>query len=326
MSPIVGERDVLIMGTSPRFMVSVADKVLLLTPSAWAFPVNKSGASELGAITITADPVNIVGAVEFTASAGVALSTAGKVATLRFQDMTVNTAFILARVVDQQSGVEFLRSVVISKNFDGKDGEPGAPGGPGAPGAPGQRGTVAVAARGYSVWSDASAVYELSAAGYGAPINRDVVTLFDDTHAVSKFYSNGEWLLVGTVVDGNLLVNGTVAAEKMDVDEISAISGNFGRMVAGEILIGNEASGRFFHLTPQGDVYASKFSIVNGAPIFGGALAAATGTFAGELVAATGTIGLLRSRATGGRVEVAGDTINVFNDSNRRKVLIGRKS
>ena len=67
---------------------------------------------------------------------------------------------------------------------------------------------MTVTAPGYSAWSDASAVYELGHAGYGAPINRDVVTLYDATHAVTKYFDNGAWLVLGTVFDGNLLVDG----------------------------------------------------------------------------------------------------------------------
>jgi hypothetical protein len=192
-----------------------------------------------------------------------------------------------------------------------------------ADGAAGQRGTITITAPGYSTWSDASAVYEIGQAGYGEPINRDMVTLYDATHAVTKFYVNGSWFDAGTVINGNLLVAGTVAAEALDVDRLSAIAADLGSILAGDIRIGDEASGRYFHLTRDGDVYASKFSIVNGSPIFGGMLAAAGGTFAGELVAATGTIGLLRSRATGGRLQWEGDELTVFNESDTRRVLIG---
>jgi hypothetical protein len=193
-----------------------------------------------------------------------------------------------------------------------------------ADGAAGQRGTITITAPGYSAWSDASAVYEIGQAGYGEPINRDMVTLYDATLAVTKFYVNGSWLDAGTVINGNLLVAGTVAAEALNVDQISAIAADLGSILAGDIRIGDEASGRYFHITRDGDVYASKFSIVNGVAIFGGALAAASGTFAGELQAATGTIGLLRSRATGGRMELAGDTLTAYNDSGNRKALFGR--
>ena len=91
-----------------------------------------------------------------------------------------------------------------------------------ADGAPGQRGTVTVTAPGYSVWSDASAVYELGRAGYGAPLNRDVVTLYDATHVMTKFFVDGAWLELGTVLNGNLLVPGTVATKALAADSVTA--------------------------------------------------------------------------------------------------------
>jgi hypothetical protein len=91
-----------------------------------------------------------------------------------------------------------------------------------ADGATGQRGTVTVTAPGYASWSDASAVYEIGKAGYGAPVNRDVVTLYDATHAVTKYFENGAWLVLGTVLNGNLLVNGSVATQALAADSVTA--------------------------------------------------------------------------------------------------------
>jgi trimeric autotransporter adhesin len=108
-------------------------------------------------------------------------------------------------------------------------------GGQGVAGPSGQRGTVTVTAPGYSTWSDASAVYELGHAGYGAPINRDVVTLYDATHAVTKFFVDGAWEVLGTVLNGNLLVEGSVAAEALSVDNLAAINANLGSVVAGDL-------------------------------------------------------------------------------------------
>ena len=104
-------------------------------------------------------------------------------------------------------------------------------GGQGVPGASGQRGTVTITAPGYSAWSDASAVYELGRAGYGAPINRDVVTLYDATHAVTKFFVDNTWLDLGTVLNGNLLVEGTVAAKALNVTSLEAVNTKTGRLL-----------------------------------------------------------------------------------------------
>jgi hypothetical protein len=100
-----------------------------------------------------------------------------------------------------------------------------------ADGATGQRGTVTVTAPGYSAWSDASAVYELGRAGYGAPVNRDVVTLYDATHAVTKFFVDNTWLDLGTVLNGNLLVDGTVAAKALSVANLEAVNTKTGKLL-----------------------------------------------------------------------------------------------
>ncbi len=108
-------------------------------------------------------------------------------------------------------------------------------GGLGVAGPSGQRGTVTVTAPGYSTWSDESAVYELGHAGYGAPINRDVVTLYDATHAVTKFFVDGAWEVLGTVLNGNLLVDGSVAAKALAVDNLAAITAILGNVEAGDL-------------------------------------------------------------------------------------------
>ena len=222
-----------------------------------------------------------------------------------------------------------------------------------ADGATGQRGTVTVTAPGYSAWSDASAVYELGHAGYGAPINRDVVTLYDATHAVTKFFVDGAWVVLGTVLDGSLLVDGTVAAKALSVDQLSSIAADLGKVTAGDIYsatlhggagyptnayIWPSNGGTGFHLSsegllignpyvPGGYIQLSSTGLLNmpGLTVTPGTpTTAPIARFSGELVAAKGTIGLLRSRDTGGRVEIAGDTIEMFNDNGKRKMRIGR--
>ena len=191
-----------------------------------------------------------------------------------------------------------------------------------ADGATGQRGTVTVTAPGYSAWLDASAVYELGHAGYGAPINRDMVTLYDATHAVTKFYVDGEWLEAGMVLNGNLLVPGTVAAEALAVDELSAITSILGKVKAGDISASTihggpgyptpayawpmgAGGGKGFHLSEKGILFgdynggvpgaqyfsagangqidAPGLSIKDGNATFSGRLSAASGSFSGTL-------------------------------------------
>ncbi|MGK5024587.1 hypothetical protein [Janthinobacterium sp. RB2R34] len=568
MSALLGERDRLIMNTVPRYFVSVVEKAMLLQASTPVFAVSRAGAATPAAITITAELVSITGQVTFTVSPGATLSVSGKVATLQFADMGVDVAFVQAKVLDAESGVEFLRSVVVSKVFDGAngapgtngetyytwvkygdsvsgaglsdspagktfiglaynkatpvegenpsdyswslikgtDGVPGAPGAdgqtlytwikyadvsdgtgmydvptantmylglssnrntpvestvktdyvwskfkgdqgvpgtaaptlytwvkygdsasgaglsdspagkayiglaynkptaaesttpsdyewslikgtdgqpggkgadgatlytwikyadvadgtglydiptantlylglavnkatstestnksdyvwskfkgdqgvPGTTGPQGQRGTKTVAAAGYSTWSDASAVAELAAAGFGAPINRDVVTLFGPsaaapTFTMTKYYDNGSWVVVSTIIDGGLLVRGSVAAAALSVDRLSAVSSNLGQVTAGDIhgasmrggeftsyawpgsgggfylgpeglLFGRQPTGRYFQVVANGDIYSPGFTVIEGVARFYGQLIGATGSFSGNVV------------------------------------------
>lgn len=387
MSAIVGERDTLLQATAERFSTTADGKALLMSASTPVFRVNSAGAGAPGSIAITAKPVNVVGDIVFSVSAGTALRVSGNVATVDFASMTTDTALVQARI--REFGVDYIANYMVSKVFDGVNGDTGLAGlntgqafaykraaaapvdspgdviftfatgaittpagndlanawsknipagtaplyvrvaaassrnatdniaanewsaavqlakdgtdglnvapvriyqrgatniapalpsaactftfatgaltglnngwsaqvpttggaylftsgataasrtatddiAPGewaaaarlaADGATGQRGTVTVAAPGYSAWSDASAVYELGRAGYGAPINRDVVTLYDATHAVTKFYVNGAWESLDTVLNGNLLVPGTVATQALAADSVTA--------------------------------------------------------------------------------------------------------
>jgi len=190
-----------------------------------------------------------------------------------------------------------------------------------ADGATGQRGTVTVTAPGYASWSDASAVYEIGKAGYGVPINRDVVTLYDATHAVTKFFVDGAWTVLGTVLNGSLLVDGTVAAKAIVGDTLGAIKANLGSVVAGDLygttlhggpgypgnayvwpsnggigfhlseqglLLGNPATGGYVELGSGGYVSMPGLLINGGQATFSGKLSAASGTFSGELESASG--------------------------------------
>ncbi|NHQ93299.1 phage tail tip fiber protein [Janthinobacterium lividum] len=396
MTAIGGARDKLLQATAERFSTTADGKAILLAGSTPVFRVNSAGAGAPGSIAITAKPVNVVGDIVFSVSAGTQLTVNGNVATVDFSSMTTDTALVQARI--REFGVDYIGNYMISKVFDGaagdaglagmntgqafaykraaavpgdspgdviftfatasittpagndlangwsknipagtaplyvrvasassrnatdniaanewsgavllaKDGADGENGNNGvdglnvapvriyqrgatnvapalpsaactftfatgvltglnngwsaqvstaggaylftsgataasrtatddiapgewaaaarlaADGATGQRGTVTVTAPGYSTWSDASAVYELGRAGYGAPVNRDVVTLYDATHAVTKYFENGAWLVLGTVLNGNLLVNGSVATEALAADSVTA--------------------------------------------------------------------------------------------------------
>ncbi len=67
-----------------------------------------------------------------------------------------------------------------------------------------------------SPWEDACANYYMPA---GGPIFMDQCTQFDGAWAETRYWDSG-WVPVSVVIDGNLLVNGSVAASKLVADSI----------------------------------------------------------------------------------------------------------
>ncbi|WP_219118966.1 hypothetical protein [Janthinobacterium sp. UMAB-56] len=219
----------------------------------------------------------------------------------------------------------------------------------GVAGPSGQRGTVTVTAPGYSTWSDASAVYELGRAGYGAPINRDVVTLYDATHAVTKYFDNGAWLVLGTVLNGNLLVDGSVAAKALSVDNLAAISAILGNVVAGDLygttlhggtgyptnaygwpsnggggyhlsaqglLLGNPATGGYVELRGGGYVDMPGLVIQNGQASFSGKLSGVIGSF--QLIRSPS-----RLSGSGAGYDLTGSGFTFYDGNNVPRIELG---
>lgn len=89
----------------------------------------------------------------------------------------------------------------------------------------GQRGTVNIAyAVGGSSWSDSSANSAISGAGYGSPVNRDVVTLYNNgaNYSETRYYNAGSWIALTAYINGNMLVNGTLSASKLSAGTLDA--------------------------------------------------------------------------------------------------------
>ncbi|KAB0331780.1 hypothetical protein LSO07_08750 [Janthinobacterium sp. PLB04] len=528
MTAIGGARDKLLQATAERFSTTADGKAILLAGSTPVFRVNSAGAGAPGSIAITAKPVNLVGDIVFSVSAGTQITVNGNVATVDFATMTTDTALVQARI--REFGVDYVGNYMISKVFDGvagetglaglntgqafaykraavapvdspgdviytfatasittpagndlangwsknipagtaplfvrvaaassrnatdniaanewagavqlaKDGAAGANGSNGAngvdglnvapvriyqrgatniapalpsaactftfatgaltglnngwstqvptaggaylftsgataasrtatddiapgewaaaarlaaDGAAGQRGTVTVTAPGYSAWSDASAEYELGHAGYGAPINRDTVTLYDATHAVTKYFENGAWLVLGTVLNGNLLVNGSIASAALAADTLSAIRADLGQVTAGDLygttLHGGSGyptnvadwptnGGTGFHLSAAGLLLGNARTAGGYAAIFADGTVAMPGfkvnglvaTFSGVLSAVTGSFQLIRSpgriaTGTGAGYDLTSSGFSFFNSANTLKLKMG---
>lgn len=94
-------------------------------------------------------------------------------------------------------------------------------------------------------WSDAEA--EATANEDGGPVLRDVVTLFCDTEewSTTKFFNGtgdgtnaADWTEVTQVIDGNLLVSGTITADALAADVIDASFISAGSIQADQLQIG----------------------------------------------------------------------------------------
>lgn len=131
--------------------------------------------------------------------------------------------------------------------FKGDQGVAGSQGAPGSNGLPGTRGTVTIASNSYGgTWSDANAVAAISAAGYGMPVNRDIVTLYSGSISTTKFYQSGDWYVLTAYIHGNMLVSGTLSAAAITAGTMSADRISGGVFTGTEI---NIASGQFRVLT-----------------------------------------------------------------------------
>ena len=86
----------------------------------------------------------------------------------------------------------------------------------------------------------------------GGPFERDTVTQFNETHefSLTKYYTpgngttdegvadSGDWALVTQVVDGNLIVHGTIGADQIEAGSVSAIHVAANSITADKIQIG----------------------------------------------------------------------------------------
>lgn len=154
------------------------------------------------------------------------------------------------------TGVDPVYMVRATKNADGslydawstpalafKDGAAGAPGAPGAPGARGSlTGYGATFGISSAVWSDAQANAVILNMVSGATLTSyaptthlrigDTVTLSNATFAATRYWGGSAWLLPGVVIDGNLLVRGSVSADSVDTRGLT-IKDNAGNIILG---------------------------------------------------------------------------------------------
>jgi len=158
-----------------------------------------------------------------------------------------------------------------------------------------------------TTWSDSEAVLALSAAGYATPVKLDRVTEYNaaGSFSQSKYFDGTSWLTWSMLINGNLLVTGSIGANKLAVTSLSSIAADLGTITAGTLTAGtvfagalSAATGTFSgSLTAATGTFAGSLSAATGS--FAGALNAATGSFAGSLTAVTGTFQSLEFATNG---------------------------
>ena len=167
------------------------------TATASAFRIGTISQSPAGAIT--------VGAVTYTGTTALigahsAMSSA--------VDQVVLTIPVTVYRADGTT-LNFVKTQTIGKAKDGASGAAGA------------RGSANVSRQiTGSAWSDTEAATALTANGFGAAQQTDVVTLFNPAavpaYTETKIYLSGSWQILAQYLNGSLLVDGTVAASKVD--------------------------------------------------------------------------------------------------------------
>jgi hypothetical protein len=165
-------------------------------------------------ITLTATLLGgLAGTVSFSATSGV-LSGTGNTRTLTTSGIVAPGATVTASVTDAYG--TYSESVVIARILNGTTGTAGSDG---------TRGSVTAYATGSS-WSDATANSKITeVTGSSTKVIGDTVTISNGTSfAETKYWSGSAWVSPGVVIDGNLLVNGTVSADVVNGGTFSGAS------------------------------------------------------------------------------------------------------
>lgn len=178
-----------------------------------------------------------------------------------------------------------------------RQGTAGTNGTNGTNGSNGTRGSVTAYASG-SAWSDSTANSAiLTFTGSSTLVVGDTVTISNGTNfAQTRYWSGSAWVTPGVVIDGNLLVNGTISGNKIGANTITATNINgqnltiFGgshtssytwpasgggfHLSSSGLLLGNFNTGSYFQVTAAGAVSAPGLVISSGTATFSGTLSA----------------------------------------------------
>jgi hypothetical protein len=125
MATVIGDRDVLLLGSSQRALNPLDSKILLGT-SAPAFKVDTNGNALPSTITVTAALIGIAGTVAFTATGATVTDNHDNTATLAYSGVTGTSCTVTASIT--VNGQAFSASVTLSKVTDGATGSNGSTG------------------------------------------------------------------------------------------------------------------------------------------------------------------------------------------------------
>lgn len=184
---------------------------LSLSADSTVFKVNAAGTPSPNSVTLTATlSGGLVGTPTFTVAEGTAsLSGSGLTRTLAYS--SVGTDRVIVRASVTMEDTVYNTDLLIYRAFDGVQGVRGV------------RGSVTRygSLAGGSAWN--STDFSTADGLVGVPqVIGDTVTLSSSSAAVTKYWSGYSWVDPGVVIDGNLLVNGTLSADKIAAGTIIA--------------------------------------------------------------------------------------------------------
>lgn len=244
MATIVNARDVLLRSgarlvdvTLPSNLIPDAVREITLSPSTGVFKTDASGGTTTPtSITLTLTRKYVTGTATFTVIEGTAtLTGSGDTRTLTFANMSSERVVIRATVVF--NSVTYTANSTIVKV---KDGVAGTNGTNGADGVDGRRGSVDLYVIG-SAWSDSVANNAiLTNTGSAVRYAGDKVTIYNNAgFAQTKYWDGISTWATGQIINGNVLVSGTVTSNAIGTNILNAVGVNTTQYVKAQGLISN---------------------------------------------------------------------------------------
>ncbi|MFA5567470.1 MAG: DUF1983 domain-containing protein [Trueperaceae bacterium] len=222
------------INTSSGATLNELGNAVHLDASTIFFNTDALGTTTPASITLTAQPVGgATGTYSWATSPAVTLGGAAgdSTRTLSAASMGGNTR-VKITVTLTDGPTTYTSQVFITRVEDGApgatgsqgpQGPAGSPGAAGSAGADGLRGSVTAYVTGQSSWSNPAAVAAIQAyTGTSYLVVGDTVTQTNGLSFVdTRFWSGSAWVQPGVIINGNLLVNGTVGADKIGANAVT---------------------------------------------------------------------------------------------------------